>query len=198
MSRGPQSRPRPSSIDLLPEEADADIAWAIAALREGRLTQTGILEELNYRLEDKGLEPISKSAFSRWSLRRMRLARRLQETREIATGLASVRGPEDVDEVTLAITEVMKSIIIDTLEAHEEGGTKAITPKGAHDLMKALDHAITAQGKSLEWRQKVEAEVERRAEDALEKVAKSKGVTAETLDVVRQAWNLKPRGEAKS
>lgn len=60
---------RLGAIALLPREADDDVAWAAAALRERRSTQEAIRNELCSRLKAKGLKPISKGAFGRWSSR---------------------------------------------------------------------------------------------------------------------------------
>lgn len=67
MSRS--TRRRLGSIDLLPREADEDIAWAAEALRQRRSTQEAIRHELCNRLTEKSLRPVSKGAFSRWCSR---------------------------------------------------------------------------------------------------------------------------------
>ena len=68
-----EGRGRLSSIDLLPEEAEEDVVWALEQLRARNLPQTVILAEFNERLADKGIEAISKSSWSRYAvLKRIR------------------------------------------------------------------------------------------------------------------------------
>lgn len=62
-------RGRLSSLDRLPRLADDAIAWANTQLREYNLTQGEILRELNARLADLGIPPITRSAFSRYAVR---------------------------------------------------------------------------------------------------------------------------------
>jgi hypothetical protein len=58
-----------SSLDRLPSSADGAIAWANTQLHAYNLTQGEILRELNSRLADLGIPPVSRSAFSRYSVR---------------------------------------------------------------------------------------------------------------------------------
>ena len=100
MTRDLRGRGRLSSIDQLPEEAEDDIVWALEALRENKIPQTAILEEFNLRLADKDIEPISKSAFGRYSIRKARQFRQLDAVRRMSAELVDTLGPEGPDEVT--------------------------------------------------------------------------------------------------
>lgn len=64
-----ETRVRLGTVDLLPREADEDVARAAIALRERRSTREAIRRELCRSLREKGLKPISKGAFSRWASR---------------------------------------------------------------------------------------------------------------------------------
>ena len=50
-----EGRGRLSSIDLLPDEAEPEVVWALEQLRDRKLPQTAILAEFNERLADKGI-----------------------------------------------------------------------------------------------------------------------------------------------
>ena len=76
-----QNRRVLDSLDLLPPECEDDVVWALARLNERQRTQADILFELNDRLAVKGQGPISKSAFSRRSVRLKRRRDRLAERR---------------------------------------------------------------------------------------------------------------------
>ncbi|QRY97265.1 DUF3486 family protein [Sphingomonas paucimobilis] len=84
-----QGRGRLSSIDQLPEDAEPDIVWALEELRKREMPANAILDEFNGRLADRGIAKISKSAFSRWSIRKAIQLRRLDEVRAITTDVVS-------------------------------------------------------------------------------------------------------------
>jgi hypothetical protein len=76
-------RGRLSSIDLLPQACDADVAQANADLHERRLPQTEILQRLNAALAAKGIKSISKGAFHRYSTRIAIDARRIKDAASV-------------------------------------------------------------------------------------------------------------------
>ena len=89
-------RGRLSSIDLLPDEAQDDIVWAMAELNQRKRSQADILFELNDRLAVKGCEAISKSAFNRKSMRVAAYSRRINESRALFEGIAPQFTPDKV------------------------------------------------------------------------------------------------------
>lgn len=182
MSQRRRGRGRLSSIDLLPEEAEGAVAWAMGELRERARTQIEIHAEFNERLGALGIEPISLSAFNRHSLRLAATARRLEETRSIAAAVTERLGPGQADELTVMVAEAIKTLVFELLEQGGEGG---ISTKGAMEIARALHHAVQAQAVSTERRRKVEAEFASRAEQAVDQVARAKGLTADTVAAIK-------------
>lgn len=101
-------RGRLSSIDTLPEEADEDIAWANAELRERKMPQNEILREFNARLADKGIKGVTKSAFSRHSVRLAIEARRIEASRQIANTVLARLPTNDRSDSMIAAAELVK------------------------------------------------------------------------------------------
>ena len=79
-----QGRGQLSSLDKLPATADGMIAWVNTQLREYNLTQGEILRELNARLAELGIAPITRSAFSRYSVR-LAIGARTAKSAELGT-----------------------------------------------------------------------------------------------------------------
>lgn len=163
-----QGRGRLSSIDLLPEAADEDVAWLVEQLRKGKLEQVVILEEFNARLIAKDLQPISKSAFSRFAVRKAVTFRKLDEGQRIASELAAALGTSGADQMTVAIAEMLKLAIFEQLERGK------LEPKAMMELGRAISSAVGAQKASAEHRRKLEEEAQAKivkaideAEDAL-------------------------------
>lgn len=173
--RAAQGRGRLSSLDLIPDEGQDDILWALAELNERRRTQADILFELNDRLEAKGIDGISKSAFNRAAIRTAAAARRISEARAVFAGIADQFTPESVDQNNLVLGEVIKTLILELMDAPSQ------TPKGAMEMARAFLATVQAQNLSSTRRLKLEAEMRAKAAEAIDKVAGEKGMSAETV-----------------
>lgn len=132
-------RGRLSSIDLLPEEAEPDIRWASAELMKRERSQADILFELNDRLEVIGCEPVSRSAFNRYSTRKAALTRRLDEMNRVAEAVAKVVGNDEADRSTIMLIQLIKQAVLEILEKGNIGSKEVL------DLSRALSAAQNAQ-----------------------------------------------------
>lgn len=164
-------------MDLLPPEADEDVSWAMGELNARKRTQEDIRGELNERLEAKGLDGISSSAFNRRSMRLASHNRRLAEARAVFEGLAPQFTAEKVDDTNLVIGELIKTLILEMLDSSAED----FSPKGAMEISRAWLSVIQGQKLSTERRAKAVAEFARKTEEGIEKVAKAKGLSVETV-----------------
>ena len=177
-----RGRGRLSSVDLLPIEAEEDIAWAFAELRSRKKTQEDILESLNLRLAVKGLGPISKSAFNRAAIRTARMAHRLGEVREIATALSSKFEDGGDEDLTLLVSETIKSLVFETLENAGRLKADGLTAEMLANFALALKSAEQAKKVTADTRKVIEANFRKQANDAIEKTAGVKGLTAEAKE----------------
>lgn len=174
-------RGRLSSIDLLPEEAEDDIVWACQELYARTRTQEDIRFELNDRLEAKGIEPVSRSAFNRKAVRLAAAQRRMQDARAMFEGLSEQFTAEDVDQNTILLGEFIKTLIVELVG--DDSGEK--TPKQAMELARAFQATVAAQKISTERRQKIEADFAAKAGKAIDQVAQVKGLTADTVEEIK-------------
>lgn len=177
-----EGRGRLSSIDLLPDEAEPEVVWALEQLRERKLPQTAILGEFNERLADKGIPPISKSAWSRYAVRRAIQFRKHDEARKMSAELVAQLGPEGADEVTIMVAEMLKLAMFEKLE----GGT--LSEKGIQQLANALAQAAKAQKDSADSRRKKEEDEDRKKR--VSDVVRKAGVSAETLAEINRALGV--------
>lgn len=179
-------RRRLSAIDMLPDEAADDVVWATQELAQRKRTQADILFELNDRLEAKGIDGVSKSAFSRHSVNRAAAVRRMQEARAMFDGVSSQFTAADVDENTIILGEFIKTLIIEL--AGDGAGIKG--PKEAMELARAFQATVSAQKISTDRRQKVEAEIQAKlikaTDTALDAVAKEKGLSGDTVRGIKE------------
>lgn len=178
-----EGRGRLSSIDMLPDDADPEIQWAVEQLRERTMPQTAILAEFNARLADRGVASVSKSSFSRWAVRKAIQLRRLDETRRITSEIVSGLGTDGADEVTVAVAELLKVAIFEQLEKGERD------PKSIMEMSRALQSVVGAQKTSTEHRRRLEERVSAQMEvaaDKVEKLATEGGMSAERAAQIRR------------
>lgn len=184
-----KSRGRLSGIELLPEECSPIIAWAADQLKNRDRTQTDIYEEFYLKLEalqqehrgELEFDIPSFSAFNRYSIKLAAITQRLEQTREIASSIAGRFDAQASDDLTLIAAEAIKTLVFELIT---ETGEAGLDPKGAMQLAAALRSASQAQGVSTARRQTVEKEFGEKVTEAVEKVAKAKGLTAETSEEI--------------
>lgn len=174
-----------SSIDLLPDEATPDIIWANDQLRERKLPANVIFTEFNERLADKGLGPISRSAWNRYSVRQAIQFRKHDEARKMAAELVVKLGPNAADDVTVMVAEMLKVAMFEHLE---EG---KLTSKGVMELSRGLASLVSAQKNSLEHRLQLQREEDlKKAAEAINEVGRKAGVSKETLAEINRALGV--------
>lgn len=190
MPKVKKGRGRLSAIEQLPPACDPVIAWAAGELRGRDRTQKEIYEEFFLKLEALQQEHRGEldfaipsfSAFNRYAIKLATLTRRLEDTRAIAASIAEKFDAQASDDLTLIAAEAIKTLVFEVLT---DAGESGIDPKGALNLAGALRAAAQAQGVSTQRRQKVESDFARRTEKAVDRVAKVKGLTADTAEAIK-------------
>ncbi len=178
MAEDRRGRTRLDSLELLPEDAQDDVVWAISQLNERRRSQADILFELNDRLEVKGIGPISKSAFNRKAMRLSRRASQLEERRFIYAGIAEKLTPEEISKSDIVLGEFLKTLIDELLDGDN------LNSKNAMELARAYKETVVAQRHSAELRRKAEAEFADKTREAVEAVAKTKGISSDATETI--------------
>jgi uncharacterized protein YejL (UPF0352 family) len=182
-------RGRLSSLDLLPKEADPIVAWAAGELAMRERTQTDIYAEFVTQCEALMREHRGElefsipafSSFNRYSLRQARLSRRLDQTREIVAVLAEKHDAKASDDLTVIAGEMIKSVVLHMLGDAADG----IAPKQLKELADAFRSAQAAQNLSSTRKAKETAQLQDRLGEAVEAVAKARGLTAETTEDIK-------------
>lgn len=178
------TRPRPSKIDLLPEECEGIVAWAAQELANKGRTQTDIYGEFVEKLEalkaehrgELEFDIPSFKGFNRHSLRLAKLTERMQRTQMIADAVVDRTDGQNADNLTQAASRMLKTLIVEMMENASDDG---FTPKEAMNAAAALKNLGLAENVSTLRRQKVEAEFANKAKQAVETVAKAKGISDE-------------------
>ncbi len=185
----PVGRGQLSSLERLPLEAEAVVAWAAAELADRDRTQTEIYAEFVTRCEQLMAEHRGEleftipsfSSFNRYSIRQARLSRRLDQTREIVKVLAQKHDAQASDDLTIIAGEMIKSVVLHTLGDAADG----IAPKELKALADAFKSAQVSQNLSSARKAKETAALKDRLTEAVDTVAKAKGLTAETTQSIK-------------
>lgn len=187
------TRGRISAIDELPDWADEAKAWAFDQLKKRKKTQLDILDGFNDRLRAASLANdasaevpvISRSAFNRTAITIATHGRRLEETREIAAVLAPKLDQAGDNSVTLMVSETIKTLIFEMLSNAGQLTADGDTAEMLMMTARALTAAEQAKKISSETRKKIEAELHDKASKAVDAVAKTAGLTAETVQTIK-------------
>lgn len=183
-------RGRLSSFDLLPPEAELIVSWAASELADREKTQTSIYAEFVGKCEALMAEHRGElefvipafSSFNRYSIRQARLSNRLDQTREIVAVLAQKHDAKASDDLTIIAGEMIKSVVLHMLGDASDG----VAPKELKELADAMRSAQTAQNMSADRKAKVEASVKARMAEAVDTVAKARGLTGETAEAIKK------------
>ncbi len=183
-------RGRLSSFDLLPTEADHIVAWAASELADREKTQTDIYAEFVCKCEALMKEHRGElefripafSSFNRFSIRQARLSRRLDDTRAIVATLAEKHDAKASDDLTIIAGEMIKSVVLHMLG----DGADGVAPKELKALADGLRAAQVAQNMSADRKVKIETDLRDRMAQAVETVAKAKGLTGDTTEAIKK------------
>lgn len=186
-----------SSIDVLPEAADAAIAWANAQLRERTMPQQEILRQFNAQLADLDIAPISRSAFSRHSVRVAIEMRKMEASRQIMDVVLARLEPGERSDGMIAATELLKYRILEQVMAEEEPDPKLLLNATLALQRLSSTAAREAEVQRRERRDQVEeekaaaeqaalAKAEAEAAAKVEKIASEAGLNADRIAAIRK------------
>ncbi|MBG6243024.1 MAG: DUF3486 family protein [Candidatus Symbiopectobacterium sp. Dall1.0] len=113
------TRGRPGKVNVLPEDIRKRL---FTLLREKRITQLQILDEVNRLIEAAGLPPeqkLSRSALNRLASENERVARDLRELREQTSALTAELGEKPTGETSRLIMEMARSLLFKGIRKHQ-------------------------------------------------------------------------------
>ena len=181
-----KGRGRLSSIEMLPEEAQEAVNWAATAIEERKLALKDILAEFNRKLVEIGLEPVSKSAFSRYAVRQAIMYRDMAEGRAMVGELADKLGLKGDVAIDVAFAEMLK---VSALALVRPGQVTEDSLLALARTVKTINEAeaIAAKNKRQveDDRRKAEEE-ERKKAEAVSSQARKAGVSAGTLSEINR------------
>lgn len=165
---------RTSTVKRLPPELRDEIA---------RLRDNGVtIDEILTKLRELGAT-VSRSALGRYVKEMDRVGERMRRSREMAEALVSRLG-EEPSQLTKLNLELAHTVLFDLLTPDEEGRV-SLDAEGAFFVTSSIQKLASAAKTDADLRMKIRKEVAVEAAAKVEKVAKSSGLSADTVSAIK-------------
>lgn len=172
--------PPPRKIDLLPAELRRWLQEELKA--RGFAGYEELAEALNFRLEDEGFElRIGKSAIHAYGKEFQNYAAMQEQAQDEIRAFLEEASLKDEVDVTSALFQQLTTIQW-RLQMAMADPDKLPDPRGIKDLTSALNNLI----RSTSLRDEIAKSVRAEAADDVEKAATQLGMTAETVEAIRE------------
>lgn len=176
-----------SKIQQLPADIRSQLA---AMLRSGDMSQKAILAEVNQLILEAGLPPeeqISRTGLNRYSKQVEAAGSRIAKAREMAEVLTSKLGDAPTSQIGNLMAENMKTMAWETsmalMEATEDG--EMIDIKQFNQLALAYQRISQSSILNQKLEKEIRAAFAAEAANAVEKIVKQAGVSAETITFIK-------------
>ena len=189
--RSKRTRGRLSSIDLLPEECGGIVSWAAAELVANKRTLVDIYGEFRDKLIALqgelgiGFDIPSFSSFHRHSARKAAITQELAMRRDIYSAVADGLSAKDSDDLTIFISETVKTLIAAIVE-EAITGRATTSAKDIRELANAAFKIEQARNLSGRTRRTDEDEVSKKLGDAIDKATEAAGLSGEAAAKIRR------------
>lgn len=176
-------RNRPSSIDRLPPPVQESIAHL---RRQGRT-----VDEILQHLEGLDLDKVpSRSAVGRHVKSLAQIGEQLRRSDSMAQFIVKEFGADTDDRAGRASIAILQGAILELLTEErldEDGAPVTLSAKEAKEVALALQRLVSAQRVDADRQLRMRAEFAKTAAAQVETAMKAQGMSAETIDLIRNA-----------
>lgn len=177
------TRGRRSKIDLLPPPIRKKLD---RGLRDGSISQTALLNEVNELIESAGLSgalKLSKTGLNRYASKMEAVGKSLREVREVTRVWAAELGDKPTSHITNIILEMAREKLYRALLNQDEETTDIGMLK---DLMLTVNRLESAAEKSHKREKELRKVFAEEAANAAEKVAAQAGLTVAAVELIKK------------
>lgn len=185
-----KKRGKPSKIDQLPAEIKSKLD---ELLRDGKLTQKAILEQVNELILDAGLsddDTLSAAGVNRYSTQMASTGQRIAEARAVSEQWVSKLGAKPSGEVSQILIEMVRTLAFEqVLNAANEG--EPVHPKYIKDLAIGIEKLEKAASESVKREKEIRKAFAEEAAAKAEQVAAQIGLTADgAMEIKKQILGI--------
>lgn len=173
---------QPSSVDRLPEEVRGEIS---KLRRQGRT-----LDEILDHLRQLDIDVPSRSALGRHFKSMAEIGEQMRRSETMAKFIVDKFGEDSDERVGRANMRILQGALLEILTEErigEDGEPVTLSAEEAKSISLSLQRLVTAQSTDAARQLRMRKEFAQTAAAAAEKAAKSQGMTAETITMIRNA-----------
>ena len=177
-----KGRGRRSKVHLLPDAIRRELD---AMLRDGRLTQVQIRDEINELIEAAGLPPeqkLTRSGLNRYSTRTEAIGRDLREVREASRALVGELGDKPTGDLSRLILEIGRTQLFKAMMRHSENPEEEMDIGMIKDAMLAAQRLESAAMASHKREKEIRAAFAEEAAEAISEELRGQDGMSEQLE----------------
>ncbi len=180
-----KTRGKPSKVHQLPENIKTKLD---ELLRDGKLTQSDILEQVNALIKQAGLadtEKLSKSGINRYSTNMQTVGARIAEARAVSEQWVAKLGNKPSGDVSNILIEMVRTLAFESVLKASDG-EEPVDPKYIKDLAIGIEKLEKAATESTKREQEIRKAFAEEAAATAEEIAVQAGLTNEGANTIKK------------
>jgi len=180
-----KTRGKPSKVHQLPDNIKAKLD---ELLREGKLTQSTILDKVNRLIEEAGLDDsdkLSKSGINRYSTNMQTVGQRIAEARAVSEQWVAKLGDKPSGDVSKILIEMVRTIAFDSV-LDASNSAEPVHPKFIKDLAIGIEKLEKAATESTKREKEIRKAFAEEAAALVEGAAQQAGLTSDGADAIKR------------
>ena len=180
-----KTRGKPSKVHQLPENIKTKLD---ELLRDGKLTQSDILEQVNALIKQAGLadtEKLSKSGINRYSTNMQTVGARIAEARAVSEQWVAKLGNKPSGDVSNILIEMVRTLAFESVLKASDG-EEPVDPKYIKDLAIGIEKLEKAATESTKRDQEIRKAFAEEAAATAEEIAVQAGLTNEGANTIKK------------
>jgi len=180
-----KTRGKPSKVHQLPETIKAKLD---ELLRDGKLTQSAILEKVNALIEDAGLnnsDKLSKSGINRYSTTMQTVGQRIAEARAVSEQWVAKLGDKPSGDVSKILIEMVRTLAFDSV-LDASNSAEPVHPKFIKDLAIGIEKLEKAATESTKREQEIRKAFAQEAAELVDNAAVQAGLTTDGANAIKR------------
>lgn len=180
-----KTRGKPSKVHQLPENIKAKLDQL---LRDGKLTQSAILEKVNALIEEAGLDDedkLSKSGINRYSTNMQTVGQRISEARAVSEQWVAKLGDKPSGDVSKILIEMVRTIAFDSV-LDASNSDEPVHPKFIKDLAIGIEKLEKAATESTKREKEIRQAFAEEAAALVETAAAQAGLTSAGANAIKR------------
>jgi Bacteriophage Mu, Gp27 len=180
-----KTRGKPSKVNQLPDAIKNKLDQL---LRDGRLTQTAILEKINKMIDEAELdedEQLSKSGLNRYSNKMQAIGSRIAQARAVSEQWVAKLGDKPSGDVSKILIEMVRTLAFDSV-LDASNADQPVHPKFIKDLAIGIEKLEKAATESTKREKEIRKAFAEEAAALVEDAAVQAGLTTDGANAIKR------------